>query len=207
MLDVLFYQNEKEMEYKEQSLITFRPTEASRRILDVNSENSGMTENELMNHFIQNNSSKHRPVIDQHENTIKSQSEEIESYQEQIATLNDEKKTLEQRVSEYKSKVEFLNKEKANFVPDNEELETALYDLRRANAKISDLEEMVEISDMDLLDECFKEVYGSTLRLSGDSDEEFEMNNKADLMRALLTQYKLHLDGCRTEIEEDEEEE
>jgi FtsZ-binding cell division protein ZapB len=203
MLGVLFYQNQKKME----NLITFKPTEANRRILEINAENSGMSENELINHFIANNPSKHRPIIDRHESTIKSKSEEIELYQKQIATLNDEKDSLQQRVAELKSKVNFLNQEKANFVPDNEELETALFELRRANAKIDTMSEMVEIYDMNLLDECFNEVYGSTLRLSGDSDEEFEMNNKADLVRALLTQYSLHLEGCKTEIEEDEDKE
>jgi predicted RNase H-like nuclease (RuvC/YqgF family) len=195
------------MEEIQDNLITFRPTEANRRILEINSENSGMTEDELMNHFIANNSSKQRPIIERHESTIKSQSEEIESYQEQISTLEDKNNALENRVSELKSKVNFLNKEKATFVPDSQELEDALFNLKRVSSQHDVLFEKLETYETELLDDCFEKVQGSTLLLTGDSDEEFEILTRANLVNALVFQYSLHLKGLETEIDEEEEEE
>ncbi len=210
------------MDITQDSLITFRPTEASRRILTINAENNGMNENELMNHFIENNSSKHRPVIDKHENTIKSQSEEIEGYQEEIESLKDDKSNLQIMLQDYKSKVEFLNKEKINFVPDTEELEFTSAELEKAKGRIAEMSEFItenrsdikrlsgslEAYETDLLDDCFWKVQGSILKLHGDtSEQEFEILTKADLVNALLTQYALHLKGFETEIDEEEEDE
>jgi chromosome segregation ATPase len=210
------------MDITQDSLITFRPTEASRRILTINAENNGMNENELMNHFIENNSSKHRPVIDKHENTIKSQSEEIGSYQDEITSLKEDKSNLQIMLQDYKSKVDFLNKEKCNFVPDTEELEFTTAELEKAKAKIAEMDAFIrenrsdikrlsgslEAYETDLLDDCFWKVEGSILKLHGDeSEQEFEILTRADLVNALLTQYALHLKGFETEIDEEEEDE
>jgi chromosome segregation ATPase len=209
------------MDITQDSLITFRPTETARKILKINAENNGMNENELMNHFIENNSSKHRPVIDKHENTIKSQSEEIEGYQEEIESLKDDKSNLQIMLQDYKSKVDFLNKEKCNFVPDTEELKFTTAELEKANKKVdetemylaefrSDIKRLsgsLETYETDLLDDCFWKVQGSILKLHGDeSEQEFEILTRADLVNALLTQYALHLKGFETEIDEEEDE-
>ncbi len=209
------------MDITQDSLITFRPTETARKILKMNAENNGMDENELMNHFIENNSSKHRPVIDKHENTIKSQSEEIESYQDEITSLKEDKSNLQIMLQDYKSKVDFLNKEKCNFVPNTEELEFTTAELEKANRKVdetqmnfaefrSDIKRLsgsLEAYETDLLDDCFWKVEGNTLKLHGDeSEQEFEILERADLVNALLTQYALHLKGFETEIDEEEDE-
>ena len=209
------------MDITQDSLITFRPTETARKILRMNAENNGMNENELMNHFIENNSSKHRPVIDKHENTIKSQSEEIEGYQEEIESLKDDKSNLQIMLREYKSKVGFLNKEKCNYVPDTAELEFTTAELEKAKDRITETEEIIteyrsdikrlsgslEAYETDLLDDCFWKVEGNTLKLHGDeSEQEFEILERADLVNALLTQYALHLKGFETEIDEEEDE-
>jgi chromosome segregation ATPase len=209
------------MDITQDSLITFRPTETARKILKINAENNGMNENELMNHFIENNSSKHRPVIDKHENTIKSQSEKIEGYQEEIESLKDDKSNLQIMLQDYKSKVEFLNKEKSNFVPDTAELEFTMSELEKAKTEIAELmprlkeyhSDVKRLSnslgeyETDLLDDCFWKVQGSILKLHGDeSEQEFEILEKADLVNALLTQYALHLKGFETDIDEEDEE-
>ena len=209
------------MDITQDSLITFRPTETARKILRMNAENNGMNENELMNHFIENNSSKHRPVIDKHENTIKSQSEEIEGYQEEIESLKDDKSNLQIMLQDYKSKVDFLNKEKCNYVPDTAELEFTTAELEKAKDRITETEEIIteyrsdikrlsgslETYETDLLDDCFFKVMGLKLKLHGDeSEQEFEILERADLVNALLTQYALHLKGFETEIDEEEDE-
>ena len=210
------------MDITQDSLITFRPTETARKILKINAENNGMNENELMNHFIENNSSKHRPVIDKHENTIKSQSEKIEGYQDEIESLKDDKSNLQIMLQDYKSKVDFLNKEKCNYVPDTAELEFTSSELEKAKNRIAETEEIIteyhadikrlsgslEAYETDLLDDCFWKVQGSILKLHGDeSEQEFEILERADLVNALLTQYALHLKGFETDIDEEEEDE
>lgn len=209
------------MENTQDGLITFRPTESNRRILRINAENNGMNENELMNQFIENNSSKHRPVIDKHENTIKFQSDEIESYQDEITSLKEDKSNLQIMLQDYKSKVDFLNKEKCNFVPDTAELEFTSSELEKEKAKIAEMDAFIrenrsdikrlsgslEAYETDLLDDCFWKVQGSILKLHGDeSEQEFEILERADLVNALLTQYALHLKGFETEIDEEEDE-
>jgi FtsZ-binding cell division protein ZapB len=194
------------MENLEDNLIAFRPNEKSRRIINSNKENTGMSDNELMNYFIVNNQSKQRPIIDKHEGTIKSQSEEIEAYQEEIETLKEDKLNLQQTVSEYKSKVSFLNAEKENFVH-IEELEKAQDDFEKAKYRIVAMDDTIRSYETNLLDDCFENVKGITLYITGDSDEEFEISTKADLVNALVFQYSLHLKGFETEIDEEEEDE
>jgi FtsZ-binding cell division protein ZapB len=194
------------MENLEDNLIAFRPNETSRRIINLNKENTGMSDNELMNYFIVNNQSKQRPIIHKHEGTIKSQSEEIEAYQEEIETLKEDKLNLQQTVSEYKSKVSFLNAEKENFVH-IEELEKAQDDFEKAKYRIVSMDDTIRSYETNLLDDCFENVKGITLYITGDSDEEFEILTKADLVNALVFQYSLHLKGFDTEIDEEEEDE
>ena len=95
------------------------------------------------------------------------------------------------------SKIDSLNEE---LNEKREEIEEIRHERNRASCLLDEYE-------TELLDKCFNQVFGSTLTLNGDdTNEEFEILSKGDLVRALLTQYSFHLKGFDTEIDEEEDE-
>jgi ribosomal 50S subunit-associated protein YjgA (DUF615 family) len=195
--------------------VTFRPTELSRRIIKTNLDNTGMNQNALINYFIENNPSKITPIINKHQATIAGNSLTIEAHETEIDKLKTERSELISNLEELRSQIDFLNEEKINYVPDDEDNNEHLEKIKQLQSEIYEgqshinelnqhIRELKLDIDEELFEKCLNKVFGISVTVSGDSSKrEFLIMSKSDLIDALVYQYSLHLKCLDVEIEED----